>query len=46
MYEVRDELTGRIDSQLSKYEAIKKDLPELNKLIREHVTDFIKVSEK
>ncbi|MDA8692904.1 glycosyl hydrolase [Saprospiraceae bacterium] len=46
MYEVRDDLTERIDVQLNKYEAIKEDLPELNKLIREQVTDFIKVNEK
>ncbi|MDA8692906.1 hypothetical protein N9L92_02505 [Saprospiraceae bacterium] len=43
---VINELTERTDVQLNKYEAIKEDLPALNKLIKEQVTDFIKVNEK
>jgi photosystem II stability/assembly factor-like uncharacterized protein len=46
MYDVRDDLAKRIDAQLDKYAAIKESLPELNQLIREQVTDFIKVKEK
>ena len=44
MYEVRDELTARIDKELDQYRQIKDtELPILNQLIREQVTDFIKV---
>jgi photosystem II stability/assembly factor-like uncharacterized protein len=44
MYEVRDELSARIDAELQKYMNIKdNDIPTLNKLIKENLEDFIKV---
>ncbi len=46
MYQVRDELTARIDKELDLYQQIKEDeLPILNQLIRDQVTDFIKVKD-
>lgn len=46
MYDVRDELIQLIDDQLNKYNIIKEtDIKELNKLIKENVTEFIKVKE-
>ncbi len=44
MIEVKKELVTKIDEQLAKYEAIlQTDIKELNQLILEEVTEFIKV---
>ena len=46
MFEVRDELIGKIDQQLSTFESIKKvDVVELNQLIKDNIEDFIKVKD-
>ena len=43
MYEVRDELSQRIDAELTKYNKIKvEDIKELNQLIKSEVEEFIK----
>lgn len=43
MYEVRDELSKRIDAELLKYNKIKvEDIKELNQLIKSEVEEFIK----
>ncbi len=46
MYEVRDELTDRINVELERYDKIKEnDIPILNKMIKDNIDDFIKVKE-
>ena len=46
MYDVRDELTDRINDELDNYKSIKEnDIPLLNKMIMENIDDFIKVKD-
>lgn len=47
MFEVRDELIQRIDVQLNKYYELRdNELNVLNKLIRDNISDFIKLDKK
>jgi len=44
MIQVKDELIGEIEAVLNTYETLKsKEIPALNKLIKERVSDFIKL---
>ena len=46
-YEVKKELTGKVDDQLTRYRKVmSEEVPDLNKMIKEKAVDLIKLKSK